>query len=220
MYKRENEGKEFTMMHYFQKLQGYNKWDRVRRTLNEGKTGEEGATPTVPSSEGCPTRTKKAKADRNAGSFGGGFEASVGMFVDSMNANSKELYDRSDARWMEIKETQKEKLALERERVLAAKIEAEATLIKAKNNAKSFELTKMVEEAKILSMPLEGMDPLTKAWYMMIHDRIAKELMSAHEPAVEEPRVVQPDVEEPPVVPSGVEVEEVDDEVEEVPSSL
>jgi hypothetical protein len=54
------------------------------------------------------------------------------MFVDSMNANSKELYDRHDARWKEIKETQKEKLALERERVQAAKIEAEATLIKAK----------------------------------------------------------------------------------------
>jgi hypothetical protein len=61
------------------------------------------------------------------------------MFVDPMNANSKELYDRSDARWKEIKETQKEKLALERKRVLAAKIEAEATLIKAKNDAKSFE---------------------------------------------------------------------------------
>jgi hypothetical protein len=51
---------------------------------------------------------------------------------------------------------------------------------------------------------------------MMIHDCIAKELMSAHEPAVEEPPVVQPDVEEPTVVPPGVEVVEV----EEVSSSL
>jgi hypothetical protein len=134
-----------------------------------------------------------------------------------------ELYDRSDARWKEIKETQKEKLALERERVQAAKIEAEATLIKAKNDAKSFELTKMVEEAKIVSMPLEGMDPLTKTWYMIILDRIAKELMSAHVPPVEELPVVQPEVEEPTVVPpmvEVVEVEEVNDEVEEVPSSL
>jgi hypothetical protein len=77
----------------------------------------------------------------------------------------------------------------------------------------------MVEEAKILLMPLEGMDPLTKTWYMMMCDRITKELMSAHEPTV-----VQPEVEEPPVVPPVVEVEEVDDEVEEeveeVPSSL
>jgi hypothetical protein len=158
IYKRENEGKEFTMIHYFQKLQGCNKWDRVWHTLNEGKTGEEGAIPVAPSFEGRPTGTKKAKADRNAGSSGGGFEAGVGMFVDSMNANSKELYDRSDASWKEIKKTQKGKLALERERVLAAKIEAKDTLIKVKNDAKSFELTKMVEEAKILSMPLEGMD--------------------------------------------------------------
>jgi hypothetical protein len=55
----------------------------------------------------------------------------------------------------------------------------------------------MVEEAKILLMPLAGMDALTKSWYyMMIRDRTGKELMSAHEPPV-----VQPEVEEPPVVP-------------------
>jgi hypothetical protein len=36
----------------------------------------------------------------------------------------------------------------------------------------------MVEEAKIMSMTLVGM---TKSWYMMIHDLIGKELMSAHE---------------------------------------
>jgi hypothetical protein len=223
MYKRENKGKEFTMMHCFQKPQGCNKWARVRFTLNEGKTSEEGAIAAMPSSKGRPTGTKKAKVGRNVGSSGSRFEASVGMFVDSMNANSKELYDRSDARWKDIKETQKKKFALERERVLAAKIEAEATLIKAKNDAKSFELTKMVEEAKILSMPLEGIDPLTKTWYIMIHDRITKELMSAHKSAVEEPWVVQPDVEELSVVPPGmevVEVEEVYEEVEEVMSSL
>jgi hypothetical protein len=92
-----------------------------------------------------------------------GFDVSINMFVDSMNANTKKLYDRSDARWKEIKEAQREKLALERERVQAAKLEAEATLVKANNDAKSVELTKMVEEAKILSMPLAGMDPLTKS---------------------------------------------------------
>jgi isocitrate dehydrogenase kinase/phosphatase len=92
-----------------------------------------------------------------------GFDVSINMFVDSMNANTKKLYDRSDARWKEIKEAQREKLALERERVQAAKLEAEATLVKANNDAKSVELTKMVEEAKILSMRLAGMDPLTKS---------------------------------------------------------
>jgi hypothetical protein len=73
-------------------------------------------------------------------------------------------------------------------------------------------MRKMVEEAKILSMPLEGMDPLTKTWYMMIRDRIAKKLMSVHEPAV-----VLPEVEESLAVPPVVEVEKVE---EEVPSSI
>jgi hypothetical protein len=151
-----------------------------------------------------------AKAERNAGSSTVGFDVSINMFVDSMNTNTKELYDRSDARWKEIKdEAQSDKLVLERERVQAAKLEAEATFIKANNDAKSFELTKMVEEAKILSIPLAGMDPLTKSWYMMIRDHIGNELMSAHEPPV-----VQPEVEEPEVVPSEVEVEQV------VPSSI
>jgi hypothetical protein len=40
-------------------------------------------------------------------------------------------------RWKKIKEAQREKLALERERVQAAKLEVKATLIKAKNDAKS-----------------------------------------------------------------------------------
>jgi hypothetical protein len=70
----------------------------------------------------------------------------------------------------------------------------------------------MVEESKILSMPLEGMYPLTKTWYMMIRDCIVKELMSDQEPVVEEPPVV------PPVV-DVVEVEEVSEEGKEVPSS-
>jgi hypothetical protein len=97
-----------------------------------------------------------------------GFDVSVNLFVDSI-ANTKELYDRSDARWKEIKEAQREKLALERERIQGAKLEAEAILIKAKNYAKSFELTKMVEESKILSMLLEGMDPLSMSWKIEIN---------------------------------------------------
>jgi hypothetical protein len=85
------------------------------------------------------------------------------MFEDFMNANTKELYERSDARWKEIKEAQREKLALEMDRVQAAKLETEATLIKAKNDTKSFEMKKMLEEEKILSMPLASMDALTKS---------------------------------------------------------
>jgi hypothetical protein len=48
LYKAENEGKDFNMMHCFRKLEGCKKWDRVRLTLNEDKTGEEGPIPTVP----------------------------------------------------------------------------------------------------------------------------------------------------------------------------
>jgi hypothetical protein len=93
------------------------KWDRVRLALNDGKTGEEGPIPVAPSTTGRPIGTKKAKAERNVGSSSGGFEAGVGLFVDSMNANSKELYDRSDARWKEIKETQKKKLVIRLKRI-------------------------------------------------------------------------------------------------------
>jgi hypothetical protein len=32
-------------MHCFKKLEGCKKWDRVRLTLNDGKTGEEGLIP-------------------------------------------------------------------------------------------------------------------------------------------------------------------------------
>jgi hypothetical protein len=62
-------------------------------------------------------------------------------------------------------------------------------LIQTKNDAKSFELAKMVEEMKILSMPLTCMDALTKSWYMMIRDRIRKEMMSAQEPLVVPPAI-------------------------------
>jgi hypothetical protein len=68
-------------------------------------------------------------------------------------------------------------------------------LIKAKNDAKIFELAKMVEEAKILSIPLTGMDALTKSWYMMIRDRIGKEMMSSQEPLVVPSVMEEPEVE-------------------------
>jgi hypothetical protein len=107
LYKAEHEGKDFNLMHCFQKLKGCKKWDRVRLTLNDGKTGEEGPILAAPAAAGCPTGTKKAKAERNASSSNADFDVSVNLFVDSMNANSKELCDRFDARWKEIKETQR-----------------------------------------------------------------------------------------------------------------
>jgi hypothetical protein len=61
---------------------------------------------------GCLGGNKKAKAERNAGSSIDDIDVSINMFVDSMNANTKELYERSDERWKEIKEAQRYKLAL------------------------------------------------------------------------------------------------------------
>jgi hypothetical protein len=105
---------------------------------------------------GRPGGNKKAKAKRNAGSSIASTDVSRNMFVYSMNENTKEIYERSNARWKEINEAQREKLALERERVPAANLEAEATLVKVKNDAKSFELTNMVEEAKKLVDAIGG----------------------------------------------------------------
>jgi hypothetical protein len=118
LYKTENEDKDFTLMHCFKKLEGCKKWDRVRRTLNDGKTGgEEGPLPFLAASVGRPIGNKKAKAERNAGSSIAEIDVSINMFVDSMNANTKELHERSETRWKQIREAQREKLVLERERV-------------------------------------------------------------------------------------------------------
>jgi hypothetical protein len=88
-YKAENEDKYFTMMHCFKKLEGCKKWDRVWRTLNDGKTGgEEGPLPSAAASAGRPNGNNKAKAERNAGSSIADIDASINMFVDSMNANT------------------------------------------------------------------------------------------------------------------------------------
>jgi hypothetical protein len=61
----------------------------------------------MPAVAGRPTGTKKVKAERNVVSSAIGLDVSINMFVDSMSANIKELYDRSDAWWKEIKEAQR-----------------------------------------------------------------------------------------------------------------
>jgi hypothetical protein len=66
-------------------------------------------------------------------------------------------------RWKKIKKAQREKLTLKRKRVQAVKLEAKTTLIKAKNDGKSFKLIKIMKNAKILSVLLADMDPLTKS---------------------------------------------------------
>jgi hypothetical protein len=66
LYKSENEDKDFPMMHCFKNLEGCKKWDQVRHTLNDGKTGEEGPLPTASATAGRPGGNKRAKAERNA----------------------------------------------------------------------------------------------------------------------------------------------------------
>jgi hypothetical protein len=101
-------------------------------------------------------------------------------------------------------ETQQEKLKLEREKVGSAKLEAQATMLKAMNESTNVALAKIKEEAKILQEDMSTMDPLARAWYMMYRDRIGKELMStqaATAPAMEEPPVMdQLAMEEPPMM--------------------
>jgi hypothetical protein len=81
--------------------------------------------------------TLRGNLPLHVGSSTVGIDVSINMFVDSMNASTKELYERSDTTQKEIKEAQREKLALDRERVQTAKLEAKATLIKAKNDARA-----------------------------------------------------------------------------------
>jgi hypothetical protein len=52
---------------------------------------EEGPLPAALAAAGRPGGTKKAKAERNAGSSIAGIDVSITMFVDYMNANTKEL---------------------------------------------------------------------------------------------------------------------------------
>jgi hypothetical protein len=97
-YKSENEDKDFHMMHCFKNLKGCKKWDRVRCTLNDGKTSEDGPLPAAPATVGHPGGNKKAKAERNAGSSIASNDVSINMSEDFMNTNTQELYERSNAR--------------------------------------------------------------------------------------------------------------------------
>jgi hypothetical protein len=69
-------------------------------------------------------------------------------------------------------------LKLEREKVTAAKLEAQATMIKVMNESSNVALAKM-EEAKILQADMSSIDPLVRAWYMMYHVRIGKEVLAS-----------------------------------------
>jgi hypothetical protein len=68
-----------------------------------------------------------------------------------------------------------------KKKVKAAKLEAQAIILKPMNESSNVALAKMEEEAKILTVDLSTMDPLAKAWYMMYHECINKEVITTQE---------------------------------------
>jgi hypothetical protein len=76
-------------------------------------------------------------------------------------------------------EKQDVKIGLEREKVEAAKMEAQDGVMKAMNVATQLSLAKVTQESKILMADMVSMDPLARAWHEMYHERVCKEMMAA-----------------------------------------
>ena len=147
MYKSQNGGKDFTFMHCFKKLEGCKKWDAIRLTLNKDCVGEDGPVTAATASVGRPIGNKKAKAERNAVPGLAAMDASFDKMMSSFSTENKAAADRQAAIWSAILQKQDQKMALEKERVEAAKMEAAATTIKVSNEAIYLSLAKMIQEA-------------------------------------------------------------------------
>ena len=178
MYKADNKDKDFTMMHFFKKLQGCKKWDKVWFYLNNG-WGEDGPPPPSNASAGRPIGNKKAKSEIAGEAVAAGRDASIEKMINTFTADNKERDEMSRSMWKAVLEKQEAKLQLEKEKVEAIKMEAQVGMLKAMNEASHFALAKMKEEAKILTAKLEEMDPLARAWHEMYRARISKEVMAA-----------------------------------------
>ena len=160
MYKVDHKDKSFTMMHFFKKLQGCKKWDKVRNCLNEGKASDEDGPVAPPSSSADhPIGNKKTKAEKAREAAAAGRDASIEKMMNSFTADNKERDEMNRSMWKAVLEKQEAKLQLEKEKVEAIKIEAQAGMLKAMNEANHFQLSKMKEEAKILTAKLDEMDP-------------------------------------------------------------
>jgi hypothetical protein len=92
---------------------------------------------------------------------------------------------------------------LREKKVEAAKLKAQAIMLKAMNESNNVALAKMKEEAKILMTDMSTMDPLARAWYM-IHNRIGKEVIASTEAAAAAATTASmptvPVMEQPPVM--------------------
>jgi hypothetical protein len=65
--------------------------------------------------------------------------------------------------WRVMLDKQDVKLGLEREKVEATKMEAQAGMMKVMNETSNIALTKISQEAKILMTDMPSMDPLARA---------------------------------------------------------
>jgi hypothetical protein len=81
--------------------------------------------------------------------------------------------------WKAMLEKQDVKIGLEREKVEAAKMEAQAGVMKSMNETTQLSLAKMTQESKILMAYMVSIDPLARAWHAMYRERIGKEVMVA-----------------------------------------
>jgi hypothetical protein len=84
------------------------------------------------------------------------------MMLETSN-NNKERRARDEVRWALMFDNTEKKIELKRAKAEAAKIEANATMIKALNEASQLAVTKMVEEAKILTTDTSTMGPEEQA---------------------------------------------------------
>jgi hypothetical protein len=71
------------------------------------------------------------------------------MLVET-SSNNKVRRERNKVRWALMLDKTEKKLELKRKNAKAAKIEADATMIKALNEASQLTVTKMVDKEKIL----------------------------------------------------------------------
>jgi predicted house-cleaning NTP pyrophosphatase (Maf/HAM1 superfamily) len=69
------------------------------------------------------------------------------------------------------------KIKLDEAKVEATKVVAQATLIRAMNESAQAKVTKMKEDAKILTADTSTMEDDAKAWYKMARDSVMKEMI-------------------------------------------
>lgn len=92
--------------------------------------------------------------------------------MSSFSIENKEAADRGAAMWKAMLE-QDVKIVLEREKVEATKMEAQAGIMKAMNEATHLSLAKMTQESKILMADMASMDPLARVWHEIYRERIS-----------------------------------------------